>query len=210
MTGYTIGHIQSINLIIRGDKYMKLHNRVASMAMALTLSISLCAPAFATNVEVADGTGSVPVELTTEAATFSVTVPTSLPITVKADGSIVTATDAKIVNNSHGAVLVSNMTIAGTNDWAIDNFDTMDPASMKVGTKKLGMEINGDKTTGADAISFTQANFPVLAGKNDTNTDELPIVYNAKVPAQATVVSGQNVASVVFTVGWNVETPDAG
>lgn len=173
------------------------------MLLALVMSVSMCVPAFATNIEVSGSGTDVPVELTTEAATFSVTVPTALPINVDAAGVVSVANDAKIINNSYGSVIVSNMTIAGANDWATVDFDTMDVASIKVGTKEVAMTINNDKTTGADTITFTQENFPVIGGATaDDTTDELPIVYDAKVPAQSTAISDTTIATVVFTVGW--------
>ena len=44
-----------------------------------------------------------------------------------------------------------------------------------------------------------------MDGVNDGNTDELPIIYDAKVPAQATSLSDLTVANVIFTVGWDAE-----
>ena len=43
------------------------------------------------------------------ATKMSVTVPTVLPIAVGTDGTVSTATDAKIINNSYGAVKVANV-----------------------------------------------------------------------------------------------------
>ena len=57
------------------------------------------------------------VNLDVEAPTFSVTVPTALPINVDANGEVTTSSDAKIVNNSHGSVIVTNVTVTGKNDW---------------------------------------------------------------------------------------------
>ena len=45
------------------------------------------------------------------ATKMSVTVPTVLPIAVGTDGTVSTATDAKIVNNSFGAVKVNSVSI---------------------------------------------------------------------------------------------------
>lgn len=52
------------------------------------------------------GPNEVLVELTTESAQFSVTLPTSLPVHVDADGVVTVATDAKITNNSAGPVKI--------------------------------------------------------------------------------------------------------
>ena len=185
-----------------------MKKNILSASMAAMMAMSMGAPVFAATdgaitIATEGGTGSVPVELTAEATTFSVTLPTALPITVDGEGVVTTATDAKIVNNSAGAVIVSNLAIAGVGDWEIVDFDSADMSTEKVGAKKVAMEINGDKTTADDTISFTQSNWPSIAGVNDGDTDELALDYDAKVPAQASAISGENVADVVFTVGWD-------
>ena len=74
--------------------------------------------------------------------------------------------------------------------------------SERVGTKKVAFEINGEKTTGEDAISFNPLNFPKIDGKNITDTDELNITYNAKVPAQANALTDEKIVNVIFTIAW--------
>ena len=165
---------------------------------------ALTVPAFATNdVAAAGGTGTVPVELTAEAATFSVTVPTSLAISVDASGVVTTPTVAKIVNNSHGAVKVTGVSVAAQNGWATVDFVGADMTKEKVGAKKIALEVNNEKTTGANTISFSAENWTKLDGKNETTSDELAIIYKAKVPAQASPLEGTTVANVVFTIGWD-------
>jgi hypothetical protein len=170
--------------------------------LAVTLVASLTVPAFAIQLSEA-GEATVPVELTVTAATFSVTVPTALPVTVDATGVVTTATDAKIVNNSHGAVRVTNMVISGVDDWEIVNYDSANMSAEKANSHKVAIQINGDKTTADDTITFTESNFPKLDGANATDSDELEIVYDAKLPAQTTQISGSAIANVVFTVGWD-------
>jgi len=148
------------------------------------------------------GSASVPVVLTAEAATFSVTVPASLPISVDNNGVVTTAENAKIVNNSHGAVIVTGMSIKGQEGWTTVDYDNVNMQSERVGTKKVAFEINGEKTTGEDAISFNPLNFPKIDGKNITDTDELNITYNAKVPAQADALIDEKIVNVIFTIAW--------
>ena len=102
--------------------------KIISSLLVLCLCLSVAVPAFATDLTTAGGNSSVPVTLTSTAATFSVTVPTALPITVAADGSVTTADDVKIINNSPGAVKVTNMTIS-SDDWTEVNYDTIDAVS---------------------------------------------------------------------------------
>ena len=171
--------------------------------LVLSILFSFCVPAFAVNVNTSGSTGEVPVELTTEAPVFSVTVPTSLPITVKADGSHVYATNAKIVNNSKGMVEVTNMEIEGDNGWAIVDYNT-DMAEQAVDTKVVAMKINNCTTTGADAIDFENAghlNFNVMTGVDGDN-NIIPITYDAKLPTQSTIIDGTSIATVIFTLAW--------
>lgn len=179
--------------------------KVLSTAMACAMMLALAVPTFAagTSIDAPGGTGTTPVVLTAEATTFNVTVPTNLPITVAADGKVSVAENAKITNNSFGAVKVTSMTIEGQNTWATVDYDSTEMTEQKVDSKLVAMQINNDKTTGSDTISFTPGNFPKLDGKNDGDTDELKVTYNAKVPAQSERIESETVANVIFTVGWD-------
>lgn len=174
-----------------------------SMTMLMAAATIMGSAAPAAFAATSDAAQTVPVQLTSEAAVFDVTVPTALPISINAAGVVTTATDCKITNNSWGAIKVAGLAIAGQNSWATSDYDSANMAAEKVNTKKVAMTINGDKTTGADKISFTPANFPKLDGVNATASDELAINYAAKVPAQSAALSGANVANVVFTIAWD-------
>lgn len=66
---------------------MKIRKTLA-LVLALVMAVSMMAVgATAAEVTTAGSTGEVPVKLTVEGATFSVTVPTELPISVAADGT---------------------------------------------------------------------------------------------------------------------------
>lgn len=178
--------------------------KALALIMAVAMITSMSSTVFAEEITTDGGESAVPVPLTAEAATFSVTVPVSLPISVDAAGVVTVSNETKIVNNSYGAVKVTDMTIAAQNSWATVDFDTANMAAEKVGSKKLAMVINNQKTTGADKLTtFSEANFPRLEGVNDTDSDELPIVYDAKVPAQATALTDETVANVTFVIGWD-------
>lgn len=182
--------------------------KFVSLVLALSCITALAVPAFAADINTAGGTGSADVPLTVEAPTFSVTVPMQLPITVDADGAVTTATDAAIVNKSHGMVQVSNVTVTGANSWALVDFET-NMGAVAVNSKKIALKLNGDVTGIDGAFGFTAANWPTIAAKNDADTtDEMAIVYDAKVPAQSTAVDGTTVANVVFTVGWATQAAE--
>lgn len=178
-------------------------NKVLALAMAVGMLASMsCTAMAATDIGTAGGAGDSEVLLTVEeGALFDVTVPMNLAISVDKNGNVTTASNAKIVNNSHGQVQVTNVAIAGANDWSTVDFAT-DMTKEKVGTKKLGFKINGDVTGSDGSLSFTQANFPVMDGANDGDTDEMAITYDAKLPAQKTAITGSKVADVTFTVDW--------
>lgn len=68
------------------------------------------------------------------------------------------------------------------------------------------MTINNETTTEAGAITFDQENWPSIYGANDSDTDELPIIYSAAVAPQTDTVN-TDVAEVVFTIGWDYSEP---
>ena len=72
---------------------------------------------------------------------MSVTVPTVLPIDVGTDGTVSTATDAKIVNNSFGAVKVNSVIIEAAQNWQLTAFgDKATLAREKVDSNKFGFQ----------------------------------------------------------------------
>jgi hypothetical protein len=180
--------------------------RVFSSILIVAMALALAIPVFAAELNTAGGDSSVPVTLTTTAATFSVTVPTALPITVSADGTVTTANDVKIINNSPGAVKVTNMTIS-SGEWTEVDYDTIDVAALQTDSFVLAMNINGDKTTADNTITFTPSNWPAFDGKNAGATDELPINYDAKLSIQTAENTDVTIATVVFTIGWDKEIP---
>lgn len=170
--------------------------------IALVLMMGMSGNVFA-DITTSGGTGSSDVLLTEDATTFSVTVPVQLPVSVAADGSVTVADNAKIVNNSYGSVKVANVQITPVGSWSVVSYDT-DMSGVKVGAKELGFTINTCKTQNDGSFSFDAAQFPVLDGANATDSDELALVYSAKVPAQKTAIAaGTTIATAVFTVGWN-------
>ena len=163
------------------------------------------------DVDATTGSAAVPVIVTREAATFSVSVPTSIPVFVKADGSVnVPSSDAvKIVNNSGGSVKVSQIDI-NNGDWTITDYNKGDRsvlAAQPVNSKKLGLSL---AVAGDAAVSSKDGNqTPTIDSSKWKITDknsgngELSI----SVGAIASSVS-QNIdvavtaANVVFTLAW--------
>ena len=100
-----------------------------ALVLSLCMVFSLAAVASAAEIDANGGSGSTPVYLSSTAdgsiggdpaaTKMSVTVPTVLPIAVGTDGTVSTATDAKIVNNSFGAVKVNSVSIEAAQGWSL-------------------------------------------------------------------------------------------
>ena len=154
-----------------------------------------------TSVDSTTGAASVPVNVTREAAIFSVVVPTTLPISVDADGNVTTATDAAIINNSGAPVAVTKVELASLSDWTLAAY-SRDILNLSVDAKQFGLQMNiGDKTiatsnSGTSDILSDSLNARIAKGQN------CAVTYNALFPAQTSAVSDTQIANVVFTVGW--------
>ena len=154
-----------------------------------------------TSVDSTTGAASVPVNVTREAAIFSVVVPTTLPISVDADGNVTTATDAAIINNSGAPVAVTKVELTSQSNWTLAAY-SRDILNLPVDTKQFGLQMNiGNKTVatsnrGTSDILSDSLNARIAKGQN------CAVTYNALFPAQTAAVSGTRIANVVFTVAW--------
>ena len=92
---------------------------ILCLALALCMALSLGVSSFAADNEISESGGKAftPVTLTTSDSDgkpaptrMSVIVPTTIPIVLKDDGSIVTAKNLTITNQSYGAVRVKSAT----------------------------------------------------------------------------------------------------
>lgn len=180
-----------------------MHNSTIKKIRALTLAVVMCFSLGVTAFAADSTTGTSAVDITADGAVFTVTVPTTLPVYMDAAGAITYASDVKIVNGSSGAIKVSGLAITGKNSWVTVDYDTANMAAEKVGSTKIAFEINGEKTTGADTVSFVQDNWAKIDGVNEGATDEMAITYSAKLPAQKTALTAVNIADIVFTVIWD-------
>ena len=185
----------------------KICGTLALATIALNISAGAATPEKEkaesdTKVGASTGSASVPVNITREAATFSVTVPTSLPVSMKADGTVATATDAAIINNGSYPVAISKVEMTRINDWGLTVYDKTEVKKLPVDTKKIGMELTiGGKTiiTASDTTSDT------LSENLETSIEAAQrclVSYNAAIPAQSAALSEIQVANVIFTVGW--------
>ncbi len=128
--------------------------------------------------------------------TFSVTVPTTLPLRVDENGEVY-GTDVEIANHSSGSVKVSAVTLTGANGWSIVPFQT-NMAAKKVDAKLVGLRLNMVETTmQADSETFSLGeSWRIL--KEGT----LPLTYDAVVSALSQPVTNETILSAVFVVEW--------
>lgn len=204
---------------------MKIKNlkRFAALSMALCLSLSLMTAASASNEATSSGgTASSNVTLSSTedgslegnpaATAMSVTVPTVLPIAVGTDGSVATASDAKITNNSYGAVKVSSVTIQAAEGWHLADFQT-NMADEKVDSNLIGFALTigggaqlatGESSTEAQTLLDAAIEGCYLTGAGNQEGNTVAIAYDAVVSPVSSAVTNTGVASVVFTVEWDI------
>lgn len=189
---------------------MKL-KRTASLLMSSALIASaLGMSAFAANDVSAPGAGTTPVTVTAEASTFNVTVPTAIPLAVKADGTVTVPENVEIINNSSGPVKVTSVAM-NNSAWSMTDYNGGDRAKLaaaKVGSKKLGLSLTAKNEAEASNKDGNQTFSPtkwLMQGKDGgTANAKLPITVGAIATANDTAISvAETAANVVFTLAWD-------
>ena len=203
---------------------MKNFKKTISLILAVCMIASLAISASAANtVDASGGTGTSSVTLSSTAdgsiggdpaaTKMSVTVPTVLPIAVGTDGTVSTATDAKIVNNSFGAVKVASVNIEAAQGWALTAFGSKDTlAHEKVDSNKFGFQIalgNGEKklTDNKNASKQTLLDAAIegcyMSGAGDQTANSVEITYDAIVTPVSEAITNTSIASVLFVIAWD-------
>ena len=203
---------------------MKNFKKIVSLVLAVCLMASLAIGASAANtVDTSGGTGTSSVTLSSTAdgsiggdpaaTKMSVTVPTVLPIAVGTDGTVSTASDAKIVNNSFGAVKVDSVSIEAAQGWSLAAFGAKETlAHEKVNSNKFGFQlaIGGGAaaaTDGKNASKQTLLDTAVegcyMSGVGDTSANSIGISYDAIVTPVSEAVTNVSIASVLFIIAWD-------
>ena len=203
---------------------MKNFKKTISLILAVCMIASLAISASAANtVDASGGTGTSSVTLSSTAdgsiggdpaaTKMSVTVPTVLPIAVGTDGTVSTATDAKIVNNSFGAVKVASVNIEAAQGWALTAFGSKDTlAHEKVNSNKFGFQIalgNGAAqiTDNKDASKQTLLDAAIegcyMSGAGDQTANSVEVTYDAIVTPVSEAITNTSIASVLFVIAWD-------
>lgn len=190
----------------------------APIFLSMALAASLMAVPAQAAVTTAGSTGETPVTIQAEATTFSVTVPTAIPLTVKADGNVKVPTDLKILNESAGKVKVTAIT-ATDGTWHLTDYNGGDRANLateKVDANKLGLSLTAGgsavTSTGPSALTEVDPSKWVIDGATKEDPEagiiatELPITVGAiatAVSQSATFDNANAAAKVVFTIAWD-------
>lgn len=203
---------------------MKNFKKIVSLVLTVCLMASLAIGASAANtVDASGGTGTSSVTLSSTAdgsiggdpaaTKMSVTVPTVLPVAVGVDGTVSTASDAKITNNSFGAVKVNSVSIEAAQGWNLTAFgDKATLSKEKVDSNKFGFSISLGKgaaqvTDNKNASKQTLLEAAVegcyMSGVGDTSANSIGITYDAIVTPVSEAVVNASVASVLFVIAWD-------
>ena len=200
--------------------------RILALAMALCMVCSYCvfASAATNEASASGGTATSAVTLSSTAdgsmggdpaaTKMSVTVPTVLAVAVGTDGTVTTATDAKIVNNSFGAVKVSKVSIEAAQGWSLTAFGTKDSlAHEKVDANKVGFalaigggaqQVTDASDAAAQVLLSTSIAGCYMSGAGDQTANSVSIAYDAIVTPVSEAVTNTGIASVLFVVEWDI------
>ena len=203
---------------------MKNFKKTISLILAICMIASLAISASAANtVDASGGTGTSSVTLSSTAdgsiggdpaaTKMSVTVPTVLPIAVGTDGTVSTASDAKIVNNSFGAVKVASVNIEAAQGWALTAFGSKDTlAHEKVNSNKFGFQIalgNGaaqitdNKNASKQTLLDAAIEGCYMSGAGDQTANSVEVTYDAIVTPVSEAITNTSIASVLFVIAWD-------
>lgn len=174
-------------------------HRFYSAALSCVLLLTTAVPAFAADVTTSGSSETVPVPLTAEASTFSVTLPTALPINMDGSGTVVVASDAVIINHSSGPVAVQSVTLNPADGWTLRDFDT-DFSKKQVGVKEFGFSLLNSPVPANGKCKLD--NFSSISG-----SQQLSLPYDANIAVQGTACNELEIASVEFVIGWDKAAP---
>lgn len=200
-------------------------HKILSLVFAACMLYTLSVSAAAAEINESGDSGTTPVNLTTTNSgigdehvevtptKLDVIVPTSLPMAMSDDGTVVTASDCKIVNKSYGAVRVKSVTISAADDWNLTAFgDKSSLAAEKVDSNKLGfaLSIGGSKqvATTSDMTIQQLISSPIegcyMTGIGDRTNNFIVIDYDAIVTPLSGAINNATVANVVFVIEWDI------
>ena len=132
----------------------------------------------------------IPLDVQAEAAVFDVTVPSTLPVLITADGAVMTSSEAAIINNGNRTVRVSDITVQANNGWEVVEWGT--PLTADV--KEFSANIN-NKGANSDGSIDTTGFYGIGPSKSQE------IVYQVDMPPMSTDIR-EAVANVTIVISW--------
>lgn len=131
-------------------------------------------------------------------ANFNVTVPTVIPFSVDSDGTVTTADDLEIVNNSNGQVDVTAVHANTVSPWAIVAYGT-DFKQVPVDSKQFTFQLNGDNFGAGTSVDLTLGS----AWTTINGQDSMALPYDGDFAVQSAAIDEGHIADVIFTVAWH-------
>jgi hypothetical protein len=205
---------------------MHFTKKLAAVLLTASLVVAAVPGAFATEITSTDdetttnGTvyesltngscdATTTIKLTASAPTFKVTVPTSISIAVKSDGSVVCPTNYNIVNGSGAAVKVSNVTMSKKTNWTLAQYGN-DLSLLQFDSKTLSFQLSATsgqttdnaKTDGINAaLTHSQTLWQTYWTIGKGSTLNVGVAADSS-PFTDPITTSTDVASIVFTIGW--------
>ena len=179
-----------------------MRKRIKQTISLLLVIIMLvaCVPA---GIAVEDQTsGTVPVTVTASTPTFSVIVPTTLPIHMDAYGSI-TCGDITITNNSSGAVRIKDTHVSALNGWTLADYATTTFTDVNKGQHRAAIQLNRSNGLTASGADTNEDFIPAGGGKQT-------ISASAKIPYQGVDAVNTDIVQIIFVLGWHKAIPVEG
>lgn len=182
--------------------------KILSLVLAGIMLLSLSAPAMA--VDASGNVGNTPVEVTADAAVFSVTVPTSIPVTIDANAVVACPDNLQVINQSSAPVEITGIELRES-AWHLADFNNGDRSQLakeKVDSNQLGFAFtpaggnqSATYTKGTQSLNINADEWTVAANSN--------LVFEADGIATAVksaISAPVNAVNVIFTVGWKTNS----
>lgn len=158
---------------------------------------------------------NIPVTANREVAVFSVTLPTSFPADIGADGTVTVATDAQIINESGAPICVSKISVRSNDNWKIMPYVADAKSSAYgVGDKLFAMQFSLSHADGASLITCKtkaekMADEVLYTAGSQLSRNEIikrgetiAVNYAINLPLRDENMQAVNIADVVFTIAW--------
>lgn len=170
------------------------------ISFLLMLAVLFSVSALAASTSDSKQVSSV-VNLSVEPAQMTVTVPAVLPVSIDAEGTMWTASDAIIDNSSHGPVCVTNIRAEPVKPWTLVDV-THDFTTAKVNSTALLIQLDGLSAGSASQFSMPDGQIAMSGGgRIIEGNSSCYFGYYPIIPAQEQGFTG-SLASIVFTIDW--------